>query len=249
MPATHPPIEPASDLPIRDRHTRERNLLVESLPSRDRALLESKGERVPLPVGMSIYEASVPITHVYFPMRGIVSMVSAMREGTVEIGTMGREGMTGIALLLDADSMPTRAFVQVEGAALCISADALRNVMRASAALERTLRRYSLVLFNQVAQGAACNRLHTLEARCARWLLMTHDRHTSDVLPLKQSFLAEMLGVHRPAVTVAAGALQDAGIIRYSRGKVTIIDRSALEHAACDCYQMTLRDFGNLRTL
>ena len=121
--------------------------------------------------------------------------------------------------------------------------------MRDSVALERMLQRYALALFDQAAQGAACNRLHSLESRCARWLLMTHDRVDSDVLPLKQKFLAEMLGVHRPAVTVAAGMLQRAGIIQYTRGKVRVIDRPALERAACDCYETTRRSFEELRTI
>lgn len=227
----------------------ERNLLLDALPADDRALLTPRLERVPLPNGMVIYEANAPITRVYFPVSGIISMVSTMSEGTVEIGTVGREGMTGIAVVLHADSMPTRAFVQVEGAALCVEAAALRTTIGESAALDRMLRRYALAMYDQAAQGAACNRLHSLESRCARWLLMTHDRVDSDVLPLKQKFLAEMLGVHRPAVTVAAGILQRAGIIQYTRGKLRVVDRPALERAACDCYETTRRSFEELRTI
>jgi CRP-like cAMP-binding protein len=113
--------------------------------------------------------------------------------------------------------------------------------MSESARFERLLYRYALALFDQAAQHAACNRLHALEERCARWLLMTHDRVDGDVLPLKQQFLAEMLGVHRPAVTLAAGALQKAGVIRYTRGKVTVLDREALENASCECYRIIAR--------
>jgi CRP-like cAMP-binding protein len=195
---------------------------------------------------MSIYEPNAPISHVYFPLSGIVSMVSTMREGTVEVGTVGCEGMTGIPIVLHADSMPTRAFVQVQGEALRIGAADLRDAIRESRTLERLLSRYALALFDQAAQSAACNRLHSLEERCAKWLLMTHDRADSDVLPLKQTFLAEMLGVHRPAVTVAASALQRAGMIRYTRGKVRVVDRAALEGAACDCYAITRRNFEQL---
>jgi CRP-like cAMP-binding protein len=227
----------------------ESNLLLDALPAEDRARLAPALERVALPLDMVIYEANAPLTDVYFPTSGIVSMVSAMPEGTVEVGTVGREGMTGIAVVLRGDSMPTRAFVQVEGSALCIGTDALRRAMRGSAALERLLLRYALAMFDHAAQSAACNRLHSLESRCARWLLMTHDRVEQDVLPLKQKFLAEMLGVHRPAVTVAAGALQHAGIIQYTRGKLRVIDRQALERASCDCYETTRRSFEALRTV
>lgn len=224
-----------------------RNLLLDALPAHDLDLLRPRLERVGLPLGMTIYEPNVPISHVYFPLSGIVSMVSTMREGTVEVGTIGWEGMTGIPILLHADSMPTRAFVQVQGEALRIAAGDLREALREIPTLQRVLARYALALFDQAAQSAACNRLHTLEERCAKWLLMTHDRVGSDVLPLKQAFLAEMLGVHRPAVTVAAGTLQRAGMVTYSRGKVRIVDRAALERAACDCYEITRRNFDQLR--
>jgi len=225
------------------------NMLLDALPPEDLARLAPALERVPLPLGKDIYEANVPITEVYFPTSGIVSMVSSMAEGTVEVGTVGREGMTGIALVLHGESMPTRAFVQVEGSALCIGTEALHRALGESPVLTRLLLRYALALFDQAAQSAACNRLHSLESRCAKWLLMTHDRVEQDVLPLKQKFLAEMLGVHRPAVTVAAGALQHAGIIQYTRGKLRIIDRRALERASCDCYETTRRSFEALRTI
>jgi CRP-like cAMP-binding protein len=239
----------SSDLLEQDADSNERNLLLDAMPPDERARLVPRLEYVPMPTGMVIYEANAPITRVYFPLSGIVSMVSSMKEGTVEIGTVGREGMTGIAVVLQADSMPTRAFVQVAGAALCIDAEELRRSMRESDALDRLMHRYALALFDQAAQGAACNRLHSLESRCARWLLMTHDRVDSDVLPLKQKFLAEMLGDHRPAVTLAAGVLQRAGIIQYSRGKLRVVDRAALERAACDCYEATRSNFADLRRI
>jgi CRP-like cAMP-binding protein len=225
----------------------ERNLLLDALPSAEFERMRSRFEPVALPLGETIYEADAPIGHVYFPLSGMVSMVSTMPEGSVEVGTVGNEGMTGIPIVLHADSMPTRAFVQVEGTALRMTADDLRSAMRESPALERILARYALALFDQAAQSAACNRLHSLEERCARWLLMTHDRLRGDTLPLKQTFLAQMLGVHRPAVTVAAGQLQRAGMISYTRGKVRIIDRAALESASCGCYEITRRSFEQLR--
>jgi len=135
----------------------------------------------------------------------------------------------------------TRAFVQVPGHAYRMAGADLATALRESPRIERLVHRYILALFDQAAQHAACNRLHALEERCARWLLMTHDRVDGDVLPLKQQFLAEMLGVHRPAVTIAAGALQKAGVIRYTRGKVTVLDRAALEEASCECYGIIAR--------
>jgi len=222
------------------------NVLLDSLPAEDYERLRGRLELVALPLGMTIYEANVPITHVYFVVSGIISMVTTMREGTVEVGVVGREGMAGIPIVLHADSMPTRAFVQVEGEALRLSSDELRAALDDSPALRRLLSRYALALFDQAAQSVACNRLHSLEERCARWLLMTHDRVQSDVLPLKQTFLAEMLGVHRPAVTVVAGALQRAGMITYARGKLRILDREALEGASCDCYAILRRSLDRL---
>jgi CRP-like cAMP-binding protein len=219
----------------------ERNRLLATLEPEELDVLIPVLESVPLVTGMPIYEPDEPISHVYFPISGIISMVSEMEEGTVEVGTVGREGMAGLALILRARTMPTRAFVQVPGHAYRMRDVDLFDAMRQSPRFERLLYRYALALFDQTAQHAACNRLHALEARCARWLLMTHDRVDGDVLALKQQFLAEMLGVHRPAVTLAAGALQKAGVIRYTRGKVTVLDRAALERASCACYAIIAR--------
>ena len=218
-----------------------RNRLLAALPRDALEQILPSLTHVPLPSAMVIYEPQVPITHVYFVLTGIISMVCEMREGTVEVGTVGCEGMTGLPIVLAADTMPSRAFVQVPGEALRMTAEDLLRAMEVSPKLSRLIYRYVLALFDQTAQHAACNRLHGLEERCARWLLMTHDRVVGDVLLLKQQFLAEMLGVHRPAVTLAAGALQKAGIIRYSRGKVTVLDRPALENASCECYAIVTR--------
>jgi CRP-like cAMP-binding protein len=241
------PVETEAHLSLARLASDTHNLLLDSLPAGDLESIRPCFERVALPLSMTIYEANEPISQVYFPLSGIISMVSSMREGTVEVGTIGCEGMAGIPIVLHADSMPTRAFVQVAGEAMRTSADDLRRAMHEYPALERVLSRYAMALFDQAAQSAACNRLHSLEERCARWLLMTHDRVREDLLPLKQTFLAEMLGVHRPAVTVAAGALQRAGIISYTRGKIRIVNREALENASCACYEITRRSFEQLR--
>ena len=218
-----------------------RNRLLGALLTEDLDRIVPSLESVPLVDGMPIYEPNKPISHVYFPISGVVSLVSEMREGTVEVGAIGREGMTGLPLVLHASTMPSRAFVQVPGHAYRIPGADLVAILRSAPRIERLVYRYILALFDQAAQHAACNRLHALEERCARWLLMTHDRVDGDVLPLKQQFLAEMLGVHRPAVTIAAGALQKAGVIRYTRGKVTVLDRAALEDASCECYGIITR--------
>ena len=219
----------------------QRNWLLAALPRLELERILPMLTRVDLSSGMSIHEARTRITHAYFVLTGIISMVSEMQEGTVEVSTVGCEGMTGLPIVLAADTMMSRAFVQVPGQALRMSAGDLLSAMDDLPKLRRLIYRYVLALYDTTAQHAACNRLHALEERCARWLLMTHDRVDGDVLLLKQQFLAEMLGVHRPAVTLAAGALQKAGIIRYSRGKVTVLDRAALENASCECYAIVTR--------
>lgn len=218
-----------------------RNRLLGALPAPELEKLLPVLESVPLASGTPIYEPNAAITLVYFPISGIISLTSEMAEGTVEVGTIGREGMTGLPLVLHAATMPSRALVQVPGHAYRMRDEHFLTAMRNSPTFERLLFRYVMALFDQAAQHAVCNRLHTLEERCARWLLMTHDRVDGDVLPLKQQFLAEMLGVHRPAVTIAAGTLQKAGVIRYTRGKVTVLDRDALERSACECYAIIAR--------
>ncbi len=222
------------------------NLVLARLPAAVRETLSLALERVPLDVGQVLYEPNAPISHVYFMDAGMASVVSTMTEGTVEVGTVGREGIVGSPILLYADSTPTRTFIQIAGSAQRITAAGLRTAVGQSRELERALLRFVQAYNEQVAQSAACNRLHTLEERCARWLLMTQDRILTDLLPLTQQFLSYMLGVHRPAVTLAAGALQKAGLIRYTRGKVTVVDRLGLEAAACACYGITRRSVERL---
>jgi CRP-like cAMP-binding protein len=203
-------------------------------------------EHVRLEVPQVLYEPGEPIDFVYFPTSGCVSLVHATPAGTVEVGTIGFEGMVGLPLLLHGTSAPTRALVQVEGDAYRIPAAAFLRIVAMSDSTYRILLRFALAFFNQVGQSVACNRLHSLEERCARWLLITHDRVEGDQFNLTQEFLSFMLGVHRPAVTLAAGVLQKAGYIHYSRGKITITDRVGLESAACSCYRATSDDYALL---
>jgi CRP-like cAMP-binding protein len=222
------------------------NTLLASLTPVDFAQISTDLEHVLFRVHDVLYEPGEEIKYIYFPTTGCVSMVHVTPDGTVEVGTVGFEGMVGIPLLLHGTSAPTRALVQVEGEAYRITSAAFRRTIALSDSTYRILLRFSLAFFNQVAQSVACNRLHSLEERCARWLLITHDRVDGDHFKLTQEFLSFMLGVHRPAVTLAAGVLQKAGYIHYSRGKITITDRPGLEGASCSCYQATRDDYATL---
>jgi CRP-like cAMP-binding protein len=223
-----------------------RNRILGALPPAELNSLVADLEPFALPVEAVLYEADSPITHVYFPTSGCVSMVNVMEEGAVEVGTIGFEGFAGLPLLLDDDRMPTRAFVQLSGNSFRMQAAAFHRSLDRNPAFLRLLNRHSLALYNQAAQSVACNRLHTLESRCARWLLMTHDRMRMEPFSLTHEFLSYMLGVHRPAVTLAAGVLQRAGLIRYTRGKVTVLDRAGLEAVACACYEVTRKNYERL---
>lgn len=222
------------------------NSLLSMLAPADFAQICMDLEHVLFHVHDVLYEPGEEIKYIYFPTAGCVSMVHVTAEGTVEVGTIGFEGMVGIPLLLHGTSAPTRALVQVEGEAYRITSAAFLRTIALSDSAYRILLRFSLAYFNQVAQSVACNRLHSLEERCARWLLITHDRVDGDHFNLTQEFLSFMLGVHRPAVTLAAGVLQKAGFIHYSRGKISITDRPGLEGASCTCYQATRDDYAAL---
>jgi CRP-like cAMP-binding protein len=222
------------------------NRIIAALPRAELERVTAELEPFALPVNTVLYEAGETIEYVYFPTSGCVSMVNVMEEGAVEVGTIGFEGFTGLPLLLDDDQMPSRAFVQLAGQSHRMDAATFRKSVENNPMLARLLARNSLALFNQVAQSVACNRLHTLESRCARWLLMTHDRMLRQPFFLTQEFLSYMLGVHRPAVTIAAGVLQRAGLIHYTRGIITVIDRAGLEGVACACYQITQRNYARL---
>jgi CRP-like cAMP-binding protein len=222
------------------------NLLLASLPDREK--LASLTERVELEIEENLYQAGDAITHYVFPVKGgVVSMVKEMQGGTVEVGTVGHEGMIGISALLGIRTIGTRVFAQSQSQFDRIAVDDLDTLMDRSPGTRHVLLRYVHAFHEEVSQSVACNRLHSLEERCARWLLMTHDRTGSDTMMLKQRFLSYMLGVHRPAVSLAAGALQKAGFIKYRRGVITIIDRGGLEEAACECYEFGRDAFARAR--
>lgn len=223
------------------------NRVLAALPQEELEILRPDLEPVPLRLKQSLYAANRPIECVYFVHRGVVSMVTQMKDGAaVEIATIGPEGAAGLPLFLRATTMASEAFVQVPGEAAQIEAGAFRRALERCPQLHRLLLRYALALVGLIAQSSACNRVHAVEERCARWLLMTHDRVHEASFPLTQEFLAQMLGVRRPTVSIAAGMLQRAGLIHYVRGVITVLDRPGLEAASCECYRVVRDEFERL---
>ncbi len=223
------------------------NRLLGLLTFRDYNRLSAHLRPVELEYRQSLYRAHKPIGFVYFIETGVGSLVNSMANGqAAEVGTIGNEGMVGLPLILGDDRAPTNVYVQVPGAGLRMKASLFRKELARSASMRTVMLRYVHAFFNQVAQSAACNQFHSLEQRCCRWLLMTHDRMQSDEFLLTQEFLAMMLGVQRTGVTIAASALQRAGLIRYARGNVTILDRRGLERRSCECYAVSKLEFDRL---
>jgi CRP-like cAMP-binding protein len=203
-------------------------------------------ELVRLKLHQVIIEAGETMKSGYFVNTGILSVLAVQPDGkSVEVGLIGNEGFLGLPLLVGYRTSPTRVVCQADGTAYRCDAQALRRVLRDCPELEQQLHRFGQQLAMQTTQIAACNRLHDVEERLARWILMTEDRLLADTLPLTQEFLAQMLGTRRSSVTVAAGTLQKAGMISYTRGSVTIVDRERLEDAACDCYAIVQRQLKN----
>jgi CRP-like cAMP-binding protein len=197
-----------------------------------------------------VYEIGEPIEHVLFPIDAVYSLVNVMDDGrSVEVGTVGREGFVGVPVLLEGGyTSEHQAFAQIGGTALRVDTRDFRQLVNELPTLRTMLHRYTLALLAQIAQASACNRLHTLEQRCARWLLMTHDRVGRDEFPITQDFLAQMLAVRRAGVNEAQQALSNAGLISYVRGIVTILDRRGLEQQSCECYQLIRAEHDRLAT-
>lgn len=217
------------------------NCLINALPRKQRSTILQQCEAVALVFGTTLCEPGDAYRHVYFPLSGFISLVGAVGDHPpLELGLIGDEGMLGATLVLGIDTVPLRGVVQGSGNALRMSTAQFRNQLRDSAILLRVLNRYLYVLIGQLSQGAACTRFHEVEPRLARWLLMTHDRSRTNHLLLSHAFLADMLGVRRSAVTIAAGALQRRNLIRYSRGSINILDRKGLEGASCECYRRVI---------
>jgi CRP-like cAMP-binding protein len=223
------------------------NMLLRSLDTAQLETLRPHLEPIELTLRLVLHEEDVPVTHVYFVTSGVVSMVNEGSPGEiVEIATVGREGLVGISAVLGVDSMPSRAFVQIPGRALRLAVTAFRDAVEKIPEFQDVLMRYTMALMGQIAQSASCNRLHEVQERCARWLLHSLDRVDGNTFPLTQEFLSQMLGVHRPTVSIAAGMLQKAGFIEYSRGIVRVLDRDGLASAACPCYERIVKSYRKL---
>ena len=229
-------------------HNPTGNRILDALPDDELRPLLGLLEATELSLREYVYERGEPIEFVHFPVDCIVSLVAEMDDGrAVEVATVGREGMAGLPVFLQAAYTSAHdAFCQIAGTSLRISSEAFTGLANNGGALQALLQRYTQALFSQVAQSSACNRLHAIEQRCARWLLLTHDRVGKNQFPLTQEFIAQMLGVQRSSVNAVASTLQKDGVIRYSRGVITILDRAALEGISCECYGVIAEEFGRL---
>lgn len=220
------------------------NHILAALPPEDYERLAPHLEPVKLPLGQILYESGGDMKYVYFPTNAMISLLSQMADGgSVEVGLVGFEGMAGISLVLGVDKSPHRAMVQIPDGALRAKSEVIKREFKRGGALNGLLLRFTQAMLLQISQVAACNRAHMVEERLARWLLMTQDRAGSDELELTQEFLAMMLGCRRAGVTSAAIILQGLGAIRYSRGRVTILDRPRLEGFTCECYRVVKEEF------
>jgi CRP-like cAMP-binding protein len=226
------------------------NRLLDALPADDRERLVRQGTDASLERGQLLVERNQPVASVFFPISAVASYLIDLQDGaSVEMATTGREGVVGVSRFLEIDEGLARAICQVPGRALRVDGDAFEMEIERSPTLVRLLQGYLHAFMGLMGQTVACNRVHTIEQRCARWLLMTQDRTDSSDIPLTQEFLAYMLGVRRQSVTEAAGRLQKSGLIRYRRGNITIVDRRGLEGAACECYGVIAAGFERLLPL
>jgi CRP-like cAMP-binding protein len=228
-PITRRPADPASTI---------RNRILARLPSQDRARLLVALQPVSFALGDLVCEAGERMENIYFPTTSVISALCTMEDGaTAEMGLVGADGVVGVHLFLGGDMTPNQAVVVVSGDALRMKVKTLREEFARGETLQLQLLRYTQALITQISHTAVCNRLHVVEQRLCRWLLMCHDRVETNELRMTQEFISNMLGGRRETVTVAAGRLQDAGLIRYTRGHITILDRKGLEASACECYR------------
>jgi CRP-like cAMP-binding protein len=224
------------------------NLLLEAMPTEDRKKLSAAGEQVELARGTVVFRGDGGVPHVYFPLGGMLSVVTRMQDGsTVEALTVGKEGATGPPLIAEKGlASNVECVCQLPGPAMRVPTEVFFDLRRRSETFDALLDQYGQAVFAQIAQTAACNRLHPIEARTSRWLLQAHDRMGGSYLPLTQEFLAEMLGVRRETVNLSARLLQNAGLIDYHRGEIEILDRAGLESTCCECYGVIRRELERL---
>jgi CRP-like cAMP-binding protein len=223
------------------------NRLLAALPREDYERIRPQLQPVSFSLGEVVYEFAGMLDYVFFPTNSIVSLLYTMENGTsAEMGLTGNDGVVGIALFMGGGTMPNRAVVQSAGEALRMKAKVLQDEFARGGRFQYLLLRYTQALITQISQTAVCNRLHSVEQQLCRWLLLSHDRVKSDELIMTQELIADMLGVRREGVTVAAGRLQDAGAISYVRGHITILDRQELERTVCECYRVVRDEFDRL---
>ncbi|MBU6994108.1 Crp/Fnr family transcriptional regulator [Ferrovum myxofaciens] len=223
------------------------NHLLAALPEEDYAYFSPFLEGVQMPLGEVLYESGMQMRHVYFPVDSIVSLLYVMEDGSsAEIAVVGNEGIVGVSLFVGGETTPSRAVVQSAGNAYRLKGQFLKNEFFRAGPMQHLLLRYTQALLTQMAQTAVCNRHHTLDQQFCRWLLLSLDRLPSNELIMTQELIAAMLGVRREGVTEAAGNVQKAGLIKYSRGHITILDRVGLEKRVCECYAVVKKEFDRL---
>ena len=230
-----------------DHQEARRNHLLAALPEADWQRWQPQLEWVPLPLGQVLYESGCTMSHVYFPTDAIVSLLYVMADGaSAEIAVVGNEGVVGISLFMGGGSTPSRAVVQSAGQGWRLRASAIRDEFNDSPPVMHLMLRYTQALITQMAQTAVCNRHHVLDQQLCRWLLLSLDRLSGDELRMTQELIANMLGVRREGVTEAALKLQRDGLIRYSRGHITVLDRAGLEARTCECYEVVKKEYARL---
>lgn len=229
------------------RPSAHQNHLLDALPATDYARLESHLEVIPLALGEVLYEPGARLRHVYFPTTSIVSLLYVMEDGaSAEIAVVGNEGMLGISLFMGGETTPSHAVVQSAGYGVRLKAHLLKQEFARFGPMMHLLLRYTQALITQMAQTAVCNRHHSVDQQLCRWLLLSLDRLSTNQLSMTQELIANMLGVRREGVTEAAGKLQDAGLISYRRGRITVLDRPGVEALSCECYQVVKKEFDRL---
>ena len=228
-------------------HTPLQNHLLAALPAEDFARLAPHLELVPMPLAEALYESGGRLQYVYFPTTSIISLLYVMIDGaSAEIAVVGNEGVLGISLFMGGETTPSRAVVQSAGFGYRLRSQILKDEFHRGGALMHLLLRYTQALITQMAQTAVCNRHHSVEQQLCRWLLLSLDRLPSNELTMTQELIANMLGVRREGVTEAAGHLQRDGLIQYSRGRITVLDRPRLEVRVCECYAVVKKEFDRL---
>jgi CRP-like cAMP-binding protein len=228
-------------------HDPRQNHLLAALPPADFERFRSGLELVSMPLGEALYESGSQQRRVYFPTTAIVSLLYMLADGaSAEIAVVGNEGIIGVSLFMGGETTPSRAVVQSAGHAYQLTGKLLKEEFTRGGAMQHLLLRYTQALLTQMAQTAVCNRHHSLDQQLCRWLLLSLDRLSGNELVMTQELIANMLGVRREGVTEAAGNLQDAGLIRYSRGRITVLDRAGLETRTCECYAVVKKEFDRL---